>query len=390
MKLKLAGSYSAVGEYDKAINILQELQEIYPYSTSIKGALIEEMYKKGKNFDELDSIVPAIEVYSEILELNPKEKNARIKYASDLILVEKYGEAMELIDEGLIIRKGDTDLFLIKGVIYKKMEDYENALKYQKLYIPPYNKLTAHNNHLDYLESMLLKNQLNVAYLKAMNDSTAFGTSVSTIEYLRFAKNNTYIGRVNYAGRRNGVGVQGEIDWVHHFSNKSYSKVNIGASNRHFAKYQVGLDLTKPVSKTWLAEVGAKYVKTRDDINFYTIHLGAEKSYKNIWLNLKLFGMTDEKDFFENILLQSRVYMQNEKDYLIVMASMGSAPINEKLDMQINSFLFYTSSMVGAGYNHQFNHKTSVGVIGNWFNYEVKSDLYVNQFNIFIIAKTKF
>jgi len=390
LKLKLAGSYSTEGNFKKAIEKLQSLQMQYPYSSTIKGALTEEMLKKGQYLDENKQNLEAIKVYKDILKINPKNTIAAIRYTNDLILLERYTDAMEIADQSLQLNKGNLDLIYKKGIIYEKMEDYENALKYQKEYVPPYNKLKTHNNYLGYLESRLLKNQVNVSYLNAVNDSTQFATSITTFEYLRLAKKNTYITRLNYAGRANGVGIQGEFDWTHKFSNKSYSSVNIGASTKHFAKYQLGITYSKPFLKVWLAEIGAKHIKTRGNINFYTAHLGMERSYRNIWINLKIFGMTDGEDYFDNVLLQSRFYMKNEKDYLLTMASVGSAPENEKLDLQINSFLFYTNSMIGAGYYHYFNHRTSIGLLANWFNYRVNEKRFLNQFNLYLTLRTKF
>ncbi len=390
LKLKLIGSYSANGNFTKAIEELQKLRKQYPYNSTIKTSLTEELVKKGQYLDANKQHLDAIEVYKKILTIDPQNTVAALRYINNLILLEKYEDALEITNQSLQFNKGNLDLIYKKGIIYEKMEDFPNALKYQKQYIPPYNKLKKHNNYLDYLASKQLKNQVNVSYLKAVNDSTQFATSITTLEYLRFAKKNTYIARMNYAGRANGVGVQGEFDWTHLFKNKSYTTLNIGASTKHFAKHQIGAIYSKPVLKVWQAEIGLKYLKTRGDFNFYTAHLGVVRNLKNVWINLKIFGMTDEQDFFDNVLLQTRFYMKNQQDYLMAMASIGSAPENEKLDLQINSFLFYTNSMVGTGYYHYFNHRTSIGLLGNWFNYRVTDKRYLNQFNLFLILKTKF
>ena len=46
--------------------------------------------------------------------------------------------------------------------------------------------------------------------------------------------------------------------------------------------------------------------------------------------------------------------------------------------------------MVGAGYFHHLSHRTSFGVLGNWYNYRVNDNAYVNQYNLFLTIRTKF
>lgn len=260
----------------------------------------------------------------------------------------------------------------------------------QARYIPSAHKYAEHKDHLKYLEAKQMKNQVNISYLNVETDSLAINTSVATLEYLRVNKNNTYIARVNYGARSEGIGVQGEIDWYHTFTDKSYFLANAGAATRFFPKYKGGLSYFKPFKNQWQVELGGRYARLTDDRNFFTGILGVEKTYGSVWLNIRGLIMTDEKDVYNNILAQARFYMGNERDYALVMASAGTAPEDQRLDFQLNTFLSYVNTMVGAGYYHYFNYKTSIGIMGNWYNYEIKSDEFLNQYNVFLTLRTKF
>ncbi|RWW91765.1 tetratricopeptide repeat protein [Flavobacterium cerinum] len=390
LKLKLAGAYSDAGQSEKAIAVLKELQKEYPYSTNVKGSLIEELYKNASSAEKNSDLTEAKSGYREILTLKPSDTLAAIKLAGILIDTKDYEEAMIVLDTSLTYNKDNAELLYKKGILYEQMGNYGKAEELQANYIPPAHLYAEHKDHLKYLEAKQMKNQVNISYLNVETDSLAINTSVATLEYLRLNKNDTYIARVNYGARSTGIGVQGEIDWYHTFTNKSYFLANAGVATRFFPKYKGGLSYFKPFKNQWQVEVGGRYARLTDDRNFFTGIFGVEKTYGSVWLNIRGLIMTDDTDVYNNILAQARFYMENERDYAIVMASAGTAPEDQRLDFQLNTFLSYVNTMVGAGYYHYFNHKTSIGVMGNWYNYEIKSDEFINQYNVFLTLRTKF
>lgn len=390
LKLKLAGVYSDAGESEKAIAVLEELQKEYPYSINVRGSLIEELYKNASSAEKNNDLKEAKSGYKEILALKPSDTLAAIKLAGILIDTKDYEEAMIVLDTSLTYNKDNAELLYKKGILYEQMGNYAKAALLQANYIPPAHKYAEYKDHLKYLEAKQLKNQVNISYLNVETDSLAINTSVATLEYLRLNKNDTYIARVNYGARSTGIGVQGEIDWYHTFTNKSYFLANAGAATRFFPKYKGGLSYFKPFKNQWQVEVGARYARLTDDRNFFTGILGIEKTYGSVWLNIRGLIMTDDTDVYNNILAQARFYMENERDYALVMVSAGTAPEDQKLDFQLNTFLSYVNTMVGAGYYHYFNHKTSLGLMANWYNYEIKSDEFINQYNVFLTLRTKF
>jgi YaiO family outer membrane protein len=390
LRLKQAGILSQSGRHEDAVAALRALHKDYPYNSTIKGSLIEAMYMYGKQLEEKDEYEQATALYREVLVMKPQESIAAIKLANVLIAREEYNEALGVVNKSLEYNKDNNDLLFLKGIIYEKMNDFPQAIAYQSKYIPPAHKVAEHQDHLDYLDAKSLKNQIILSYLKATTDSIAFNTSVATIEYLRYEKRDTYVARVNYAARNSGVGVQGEIDWYHTFSDKSYILANAGISNRFFQKYKVALSYFEPLGKGWTGEVGARYARLTDERNLFTGIFGIEKAYERVWLNARVQVVSDEEDLYHNILGQARFYMRNGRDYALAMASAGTTPEDQKLDFQTNTFLSYVNTMVGAGYFHNTSHRTTIGLMGNWYNYRISPDYYLNQYNLFLTLRTRF
>lgn len=395
MRLKEAGVYSQMGEHEKAVAALQKLTADYPYNHDIKGSLVEEMMLQAKAYEDAGEPFQAKAVYHEVLLVKPNDTLAAIKLANIYIARQEYPEAMKVIEDSLDLNKDNPELLYKKGVIYELMGDFRRAREFQSKYVPPAHRYEEHKDHLAYLDSQLLKNQINISYLKATADSIFVHTSVATLEYLRFARRNTFIARANYAARPTGVGVQAEADWYHAFKTESYKTApyfiaNLGFANQFFPKFKGALSLFSPVKKVYMVELGGKFARLPDDRNFITGVLGAERTFDRLWVNAKVMVMSDTEDLYNSFFAQARFYMQNEKDYVTAMTSIGTAPEDEKLEFQIDTFLTYVNTMVGAGYFHHLSHRTSFGVLGNWYNYRVNDNVYVNQYNLFLTIRTKF
>ncbi|MBY8961523.1 tetratricopeptide repeat protein [Flavobacterium sp. D11R37] len=395
MRLKEAGVYSQMGEHEKAVAALQKLTADYPYNHDIKGSLVEEMMLQAKAYEDAGEPFQAKAVYHEVLLVKPNDTLAAIKLANIYIARQEYPEAMKVIEDSLDLNKDNPELLYKKGVIYELMGDFRRAREFQAKYVPPAHKYEEHKDHLAYLDSQLLKNQINISYLKATADSIFVHTSVATLEYLRFARRNTFIARANYAARPTGVGVQAEADWYYTFKTESYKTApyfiaNLGFANQFFPKFKGALSLFSPVKKVYMVELGGKFARLPDDRNFITGVLGAERTFDRLWVNAKVMVMSDTEDLYNSFFAQARFYMQNEKDYVTAMTSIGTAPEDEKLEFQIDTFLTYVNTMVGAGYFHHLSHRTSFGVLGNWYNYRVNDNAYVNQYNLFLTIRTKF
>jgi len=390
LRLKQAGLFSASGDHKKAVEALFAMEKDYPYNSSIRNSLIEEMMMQAKEKEKNGDNLQAMDIYKEVIMLKPSDTLAPIKLANFHIARKEYNEAMTVLDNALQYNKDNQDLLYLKGVVYENMNDFKNAKEYQGRYTPPAHKAADHKEHMQYLDSRLLKNQIAVTYLKATADTLPFNMSVATIEYSRFAKKDIYVARVNYTGKNSGVGVQGEMDWYHKFNNKSYFLANGAVGSKFFPKFRGTLSFYQPFAKTWQVEIGGRYLYLQDNRNLYTGILGIEKTMGDVWLNARGSLITQGDDIYYNVLAQSRFYVHDGKDYLLAMASVGNAPEDLSLDFQINNTLSFPTTMVGAGYFHSVGYKTVFGLIGNWYNYHVTDNLYMDQYTLLLTVRTKF
>ena len=391
LQLKLAGVYSEAGQFDKSSMILKDLRTTYPYNDSLRNNLMEELGRYAKSLDDSSKFEQSKVVYEEMRVINPKSTLAALKLTNILIEESDLDRSMEIVDSALIYNADYPDLLYQKGLIYEKMGDYKLAKEYHSKFMKPLDKVKDHKDRLDFLEEKELKNQVNISYLKSTTDSTILNNSIATIEYLREVDNaNTVIARVNYAARKTGVGLQGEIDWYHTFKRKSSFIANVGVANQYFPKLKATFSYFQPVAKVWQVEIGGRFARLQDSTNFITGVLGIERTFNNVWVNAKALIMKDDFNFYQSVLLQSRFYLKNERNYIVAMASAGTAPEDQRLNFQTNTLSTYLNTMVGAGYFHHLNYKTSFGVQGNWYNYRLQQYSYLNQYNLFLTVKTKF
>lgn len=389
-RLSLADIHSKQGKHSESVEMLKNLNAEYPYNSTIKGALLEELYLLAKQHEEQRNMVRAKISYREMLVLKPKDTLSAIKLTNILIREKTYLEALSVVNSSLKLNPNHNELTYLKGQIYEKQENYTEAVKLLSLYQPACGEIESHKDYLGFLEAKLLKNQVNISYLRTSSDYASINTSIATFEYMRLEKRDTYVARMNYAAKEEGVGLQAEADWYHTFEDKSYFIANAGISNKYFPELKAGLSYFVPFKEVYFGELGAKYAKLRDGRDLLTGIVGIEREFNGIWLNLKGMILSDGEDLYHNILLQSRFYLDNDKDYITVMASAGTAPEDQKLDFQTNTMLSYVNTMVGGGYFRNITYRTSLGMMGNWYNFKITEDYYVNQYNLFLTIRTKF
>lgn len=389
-KLRLASIYLEAKQTDASLNLLRALHEDYPFNKLYRDAYVEALYLKGKELQQSEKKMEAVSIYQEILRAQPKDSLAPLKIANILIDENQLDEALQVIDSGLFHYPENNDLNFKKGVIFEKMERFDEALVYYKKYRPPYYALETHRDLLDYIESRSYKNQVNASYLRVTTDSIFLQTSVATFEYMREWKNNALLARYNYAARYNGIGSQFELEWYKDLKDTSSIYVHVGIANRFFPVFKIGASRFQPLKKGYTLELGAKYLRFQPNRNLWMGVFGLEKTFNRTWLNLKTSIITDQQNIYNSVLGQSRFYMKNERNYLLVQASVGTIPEVANLDFQINTFLSYVNTMVGAGYFHNFNYSTSMGLAGNWHTFRISPDRLENLYHLFITFRHRF
>ncbi len=391
MKLKKAGLLSALKEFDYSVSYLDTLQKEYPYNDKIKASLAEEYFIAGKKMERQNNIDSAIYYFNNAIAVFPGDSFSRVKLINHRLDRKEYDTAYMLIQDGLDIYPDNNTFYYKKGVLMEQVEQFDSAYYYIKQAETEYGLNCNFNNYLDYLKGKSYKNQAGVQFLRSYFDSTQIKSSIATFEYQRLNKYNTYVYRLNYAARPIGTGIQHEGEWFHKFNKKLFTQVNLAVANRNvFPKFRLHGSIFNTLVYEWETELGARYVLQRNNVSLLSGIFGIAKTWEDVWVNARVFLMTDFNKAYNTLLLQSRYSFNMGNDFIIAMASLGTPPEDRALDFQLNTFVNYVTRMVGGGYQHKIRHRSTILIQGNWYTFKDKADYYVNQYNIFINLSTRF
>jgi len=378
-------NHEAVKMYASMETEKDETGDIYP---QIKLAEAHNHQKEHK--ESLDILAGEIAKNPYHRELIGAYSQSNQDYAKELIKNQKYDESIMVLDSALRYDRNNKELKYWKGVAYEKIHRYDSAYYFQSFYDPSLMEFKNFDKHLKYLKNRTYKNQVGINYLHSRFSDIDVISSIATIEYSRFEANNTFTGRINYAGRQGGKGLQGQLEWSHIFRYDLYTRIDAAYANKFFASYIFNASVFKTFKYEWEAELGAGYRKLADDNNMFNVVVGIAKELEPVWLNLRFNSLMIEEQYYYSLLAQSRFYFGHPKSYITIMGSLGSAPDIDVIDYQLYDGLSVTNSMVGLGAYHMLNDKVSVGVLGNWYNYEDNSynftegkGKYRNLYNVY-------
>lgn len=416
-KLKLSELYTQNKEYDNAFTILDSLKKTYTYDRNIKNAEAEIQFFRARNQEENGLIDEALYNYESSNELNPLDQNS-LKRMINLHIEKKTNEeSLEFINQKIKENPNDNFLKYKKGLVFESMKQYDSAYFYQKFRTleNPYEEIEWKHT-LETIRVKQLKNEIAATYLQATSDSIAYSTSIASLIYRRNNDKNTYGVDLNYAARRSGIGVQGGINYARIFSGTFYTDIGLLMGTKFFPKLKLYANAYKGFKNGYEAQVGISIDKLQNDQDYYTLKLGIAKNWEDIWLNARVSLMntnvlfedktnpnniitTEENYMYTNVMLQSRINLNSRKDYFSVIISGGSAPFDQQLEFQENTFLNFSNVMVGAGYKYNMSPKTALLINGTWINFKsnqstinsiVKNINYTNQYNLSLTLITHF
>lgn len=388
--LKRAGLFQALKNTQESVDILDKLQQAYPYNEKIKSALIEDRNLYAKKFERRNEKDSAMLNYKKNYELDPTDTTSIYKIVNLYLDQKNTDSALAYIQSGLELYPENTQLLLKSAVTYEMMNQFDSASKYATLLIPRNNLGRNYQDYADYLNSKELKNQGGILFLRTYFDTIQNTNSLASFQYSRFFKNNTYTFRLNYAARNNGSAIQHEMDWYHKINKRYYSEFNIGIANKTmFPFFKISGSLYRTLPKEYEVDAGLRYVRLKD-FSTYSLLGGLSKTYNDIWLNFKGYLMFDGQYFYNAGRLSGRFYMNNRSEYFTVLGGWGTPPDDKSLDFLLNKFLGVVSRYVGAGYQKEYKYRTTIGVLGTWNNIRVTETGYANQYNLFITLLRRF
>jgi len=318
-------------------------------------------------------------------------------YARYLIKQLKPHEGLAVLDSALVYDPQNKSLKYWKGVAYEKIHENDSAYLYQSFYEPALMELKDFSRHLKYLKNKTYKNKVGLYYLRSRFSDKDVISSIATLEYIRMEKDDTYAGRINYAGRQNGKGVQGQVEWTHNWKPDIYTRIDAAASNKIFSKFMLNGSAFKLFKNEWEGELGLGYRRMADDNDMFNVIVGGAKEWNLWWLNSRFNSLILDGEWYYSLSTQARYHLGNPRSYLTVMGSIGSAPDADVIDNQLYDGFSVTNSMLGMGIYHLINDIFSVGVLGTWHNYEDKmykyeegEGQYRNLYNLYIQLHVSF
>jgi cellulose synthase operon protein C len=349
---------------------------------------LEERIVAAKNYVKANEKDSALNLYKQNYSMDENDTTTIYKIVNLYLDDKNTDSAMVYINTGLNQNPENGQLLLKKSIAFEIDRNFDSSFYYMSKLIPQRNN--SYQNYADYLYSKTLKRQGGFLYLRTTFDTNKAGNSLASFQYTRFKVKNTYTYRINYAARNNGTAMQHEFDWNHKMDSLTYSEANIGiASKEVFPYFKISGSIFKTLRKNYEGEVGLKYIKLKD-AGFATLIGGLSKTYNEIWINGRVFILSDGKALYNSGRLSARLYMNERTEYLTAMVGYGTAPDDKSLDFILNKFVGVVSRYVGAGYQKEFRYRTTLGITGTWNNIRQFETSYSNQYNLFLTVLRKF
>lgn len=340
------------------------------------------------------------------LKNNPYHKNlidafaqATEKYTLVLLKENEAERALEIIDTGLLYSGEDKTLLYTKGLVLEKLKRYDQAYLYQQNYEVSPLEIAEFKQHLNYLNYKSYRNEVGIEHLRSRFADSDHISTVSSFQYSYLGDKNTYTGRANYAGRDQGKGIQGQLEWSHTYNNKWSSRLNVALANQFFPKFTINGSVYKQINffTPMELEVGLGYrrVEVSDDNTsnkqgLFNVVLGLTKELDKFRLNAKLDNFVFDDQYLYNLSINARYFLSSPKNYISAMAGVGSSPDVELIDYKFYNGFSVINTMVGAGYSRIVYHNVSLGVLGTWYNYKAGDNNYRNLYNLYFNLNVTF
>lgn len=304
---------------------------------------------------------PAINTFSDVT----------LKYADLLRKEGQLQQSLGVLDTALAYDDQNKDLKYMKGLVFEKLHQYDSAYYYQSYYEPSLKDYQSFLRHLDYLSQKGYRNNIGLAHLRSRYGDDYAITSVSTVEFSHLGEEDSYTARVNYAGRENGRGMQGQVEWSRIWTEKTHTRFNLGLANRFFNKITLNGFLYHSFKQKWEAELGLGYRRLyENDHNLTNLLIGASHTLDNFQFVGRFNNFLLNEQWLYNLSAEGRYYTENPKNYLLGTAGIGSSPDVELLDKQFYSSFSVVNVMVGAGFGRMITKNISGSLMGTWYNFK--------------------
>lgn len=382
-------------DYMAMLNIAKEAQSYHPNDINFQMKLAEALGQDpAQRADAWKLLHQNLQQRPYHLPLQNTFVGITETYAQDLIDNKEHSLALEHLDTTLHYDPKNKELLYLKGLAYEGLKQYDSAYVYQQFYEPSPLEINDFKQHLTYLSQRSYQNVFGISHLRARFGEDYTVTSISSAEYTRIGKKGIYAARVNYAGREQGKGIQGQVEWTKPWTEKFSTKFDVGLSNNFFAKTMVNAAAFYQWKPTWEGELGIGHRYFFSGDHLYNLNIGATKELEDFRLSTKLSNFALNSNYLYSVFFRGQYFMNNPKNYLMVLSSVGNSPDVDLIDYQLTNSFNVFNTMVGAGIGRSLTRNVHASIIGSWYNFrrdtEVSENAFRNLYNAYFQVNVSF
>ncbi|MBA3827466.1 MAG: tetratricopeptide repeat protein [Taibaiella sp.] len=380
--------------YSESYAITDSLYQAYPYNLKVKRAYMDALLASGRVYSRAGNYDSAMILYDRALTIDQYDTTALYYTINELNEHRKYKDALVLIDRGRRYYPNNGYFLLKRAVVldnYKRYnEAYLAADSFSKL--NPFDLKNA--EYARYLYSRTLKNEIGFFFLHTIYDpplGSNGSNNIATVQYLRYTKRGSIEGRVNYAARAQGTGLQYDLETYYNHTPTTFSYAVASFSNKViFPKLRLGYSLFHDFPKGWEGEIGIRYLDA-DSFTATSFVFSVGRYYKEFYFNVRDYIIQLDGNQYNSIAFTSRYYINDNKtDYFSFLAGYGTAPDDRSTNYILKSLAQYQVVIVGVGFRKAIRYLTVVGVDVNWLNQRINSVFYRNQYDIYLTLTRRF
>lgn len=322
--------------------------------------------------------------FAKVITKQPNYDDAYVAYGNLEFWEDNTKKALEITNEGLKHSPSSESLKILKAKLLTDLRDWENA----EIIINEVIKNNPTQTDARALATRIRENSASnkfgmsydyVYFDKQFNDPW----HLLSVDYGRQTSFGPIIGRVNYANRFNGNGIQFEADAYPHLSNTFQAYVNFGYSPDVgvFPKYRAGFSLYANLNSGFELEGGFRLLHFNSNTWLYTASIG--KYYKNFWFNIRTYLSSASSSISQSYTLITRYYFGGADDYLSLSLSSGLSPDEQSNNVLVNATTYkLKSNGLGLGYRKSFKTFNIINLKAVIDNQEYLKDTRGNQLSL--------
>lgn len=387
--LKKSEALFSMKRYEDAIAISDSLRTRYPYNTTVKGLYTDQLTAAASAYQRAGDSVASERSWRELLKIHPKDTLALLALINYSQQQKRYDQALELSDTALSDYPDNTIFILKKATALESLHHYSEAADVAAMAAKRYPDNSSYADYVAYLRGKTYHQEIGLAFLSSHFDS-AQAANIATLQYSYLGKKWTMTGKLNFAGRSVGTGLQLELESYIYHGTKWYSYADLGVANKLvFPSWRAAYSLFHSFAGTWEAELGGRYMDF-DSLNSVSAVASVSHYFGDFWVNMRGYAISLSGKQYSAATLTARQYLNNKTDYFFATAGYGNSPDDFSRLYQFSQSLRYTTYSIGAGYQKMFNYRNIISISGTWYNQKIGISNYRNQYDIYLTFFRKF